>query len=107
VWDSSSEYKPDRTETSFLLSLTNPHTSEAKKFLMKSSSNAIHCDSSYDPSFGSNCDIRVYDRCNERTDNYTNLGGAYVNDTGIDGKHVFTGEYRFTVKEIEVFSISL
>jgi hypothetical protein len=30
-----------------------------------------------------------------------------VNDTGIDGKQVFTGERNFTVQEIEVFSISL
>jgi hypothetical protein len=48
----------------------------------------------------------VYDNCNT-TNNYTNLGGCYVNDTGIDGKLVFTGEYNFTVKEIEVFTITL
>jgi hypothetical protein len=28
-----------------------------------------------------------------------------VNDTGINGRQVFTGEYNFTVKEIEVFAI--
>jgi hypothetical protein len=28
-----------------------------------------------------------------------------VNDTGINGQQVFTGEYKFTVKEIEVFTI--
>jgi hypothetical protein len=28
-----------------------------------------------------------------------------VNDTGINGQQVFTGEYNFTVKEIEVFTI--
>jgi hypothetical protein len=28
-----------------------------------------------------------------------------VNDTGINGQEVFTGEYNFTVKEIEVFTI--
>jgi hypothetical protein len=42
-----------------------------------------------------------------RTSNHTNLGGADANDTGIDGKQVFTGEKYFTVKEIEVFSVSL
>jgi hypothetical protein len=31
----------------------------------------------------------------------------YVNDTGIDGKQVFTGENYFTTKKIEVFFISL
>jgi hypothetical protein len=30
-----------------------------------------------------------------------------VNDTGIEKAQVFTGEYNFTVKEIEVFAISL
>jgi hypothetical protein len=28
-----------------------------------------------------------------------------VNDTGINGEQVFTGEYNFTQKEIEVFTI--
>jgi hypothetical protein len=107
VWDSSNAYKPDSTQTSFLFSLKNPHTSEAKKFPMKSSSNAIYCSSLCGPTFGSRCDMSVQDRCNESTDNYTALGGAYVNDTGIDGKQIFTGECNFTVKEIEVFYISL
>jgi hypothetical protein len=78
-----------------------------KKFSMKSSSPPIYCNSWLGPLFGSNSDIYVCNRCNERTYNYTNLGGAYVNNTGIDGRQVFTGEYNFTVKEIEVFSISL
>jgi hypothetical protein len=107
VWDWSSARKPDSTQTSFLFSLKNPHTSEAKKFPMKSSSNAIYCLSSHGPVFAGNCDIVVQDRCNESTSNSTSLGGAYVNDTGIDGQKVFTGECNFTVKEIEVFSISL
>jgi hypothetical protein len=29
-----------------------------------------------------------------------------VNDVGLDDRKVFTGEYHFTVKEIEVFEIS-
>jgi hypothetical protein len=29
-----------------------------------------------------------------------------VNDVGLDSKIVFTGEYNFTVKEIEVFEIT-
>jgi hypothetical protein len=87
--------------------LKNPCNSEGKKFLVSNPSYAIHCDSSWGPHFGSNYDLAVKDCCNENTNSYTNLGAAYVNDTGIDGKHVFTGNYNFTVKEIEVFSISL
>jgi hypothetical protein len=35
----------------------------------------------------------------------TNLGGAFTNDTGLSGQQVFTGEFQFTVKEIEIFAI--
>jgi hypothetical protein len=107
AWESRGGRKPDSTQASFLFSLKNPHTSEAKKFSMKSSSYSIACSPSYGPIFGSPHDMCVYGRCSEGTSNYTNLGGAYVNDTGIDGKQVFTGEHHFTVKEIEVFSISI
>jgi hypothetical protein len=49
----------------------------------------------------------VADSCNSNTNSYTNLGNGYVNDTGITGTAVFTGEGNFTVKEIEVFAITL
>jgi fructose-specific component phosphotransferase system IIB-like protein len=55
--------------------------------------------------FGSNYDLIIYDGCNSSTNNCTNLGGAYQNDTRLEGKTVFTGESHFAVKEIEVFSI--
>jgi hypothetical protein len=55
--------------------------------------------------FWSNRDIALYDRCNANPNNHTHLGGASANDTGIDDRQVFTGEYHFTVKEIEVFVI--
>jgi hypothetical protein len=91
AWDSSNAHKPDSTQTSFLFGLKNPHTSEAKKFSMKSSSDAICCYSSYGPGFGSNWDIVIYDRWNESTSNGTYLGSVNVNDTGTDGQKVFTG----------------
>jgi hypothetical protein len=72
-----------------------------------SGKNAICCSSSYGPVFAGNNDMGVRDNCNTATNNWTNLGGSYVNDTGIDGRLVFTGEYHFTVKEIEIFTISL
>jgi hypothetical protein len=97
--------KPDSTQTSFLFSLKNPHTSEAKKFSMKSSSNAICCHSEHGPGFGSNHDICVHDRCNESTSNGTSLEGAYVNDTGINGKHVFTGERRMGINGLRPIAV--
>jgi hypothetical protein len=107
AWDSSGGFKPDSTQKSFVFSVKNARNSEARKFPLSNSSNAICCASSYGPTFGNSHGIYVESGCNGNNNSYTNLGVAYVNDTGIDGKQVFTGEYNFTVKEIEVFSISL
>jgi hypothetical protein len=41
----------------------------------------------------------VYDNCNTATNNWTNLEGSYVNDTGIDGTLVFTGNKELQNKE--------
>jgi hypothetical protein len=106
-WDSSSGYKPDNSGLSFLFSLKNPRNSEPRKFILKSGRNAICCDSSYGPIFAGYSDIGVLNNCNTSNSNWTNLGGSYVNDTGIDGKLVVTGEYNFTVKKIELFTITL
>jgi hypothetical protein len=77
AWDSSGQSKPESTQTGFLFILKNPHTSEAKKFPLKSSSQAIHCSPSYGPVFAGNDDMGVRDRCSESTGNWTNLGGVY------------------------------
>jgi hypothetical protein len=71
AWDSSGRGKPDSTQTSFLFSLKNLQTSEAKKFSMKSSSDAIGCWPGSGPLFGSSYDICVSDRCSESTSNHT------------------------------------
>jgi hypothetical protein len=75
--------------------------------MLMSGTYAIQCICSYGPFFGINNDINVSDNCNTTNNSWTYLGGSYVNDTGIDGKFVFTGEYNFRVKEIEVFTITL
>jgi hypothetical protein len=106
-WDSSSGYKHDSSQKSFLFTMKNPRNSVPRKFGMSSSSNAIYCSGSYGPRFGSGNDIVVFNGCNANNSSYTNLGGAYVNDTGIAGYQVFTGEQHFTVKEIEVFTITI
>jgi hypothetical protein len=107
AWDSSNSGKPDNSGKSFLFTIKNPRGNQIRKFGLKSSSSAaIGYISSYGPIFCSNHDNCVYDACNTSTNNSTNLGGSYTNDTGIDGKKVLTGEYRFIVKEIEVFTIT-
>jgi hypothetical protein len=107
AWDSSSGCKADSSQKSFVFSLKNPRNGEAKKFSISNSSYAIYCVSSHGPIFGSGFEIEVTSGCNGNTSSFTRLGSSYVNDTGIDGNHVFTGEQHFQVKEIEVFEISL
>jgi hypothetical protein len=107
AWNSTSEYKADNSQRSFVFSAKNARNSDARSFPLVNSSSAIWCNSSYGPIFGNGHDIIVYDNCNENTNSYTNLGNAYRNDTGLNGQEVFTGEYNFQVKEIEVFTITL
>jgi hypothetical protein len=40
------------------------------------------------------------------TNNHINRGGSELNDTGIDGNHVFTGEHLCAMNEIRVFTIN-
>jgi hypothetical protein len=105
AWDSNSGDKADNTGKSFVFSLKNPRNTEPKIFPLSNASKAIHCSSSCGPIFGSHYDIRVWNDCDQTTQNYTNLGGSYTNDTGIADVQVFTCEYHFQVREIEVFAV--
>jgi hypothetical protein len=105
AWDSSGSYKGDDNRESYLFTIRNPHNLSARKFALSNPSYAIYCNSSYGPTFGGGHDIFVSDSSNTNANSYSNFGHSYVNDTGINGKQVFTGEYEFTVKEIEVFTI--
>jgi hypothetical protein len=104
-WDSSSGYKSDNSRKSFLCTLKNPSNISPRKFELSNASNAIWSGSGYGPIFGNGHDICLYGDFTINTNNYTNVGTGYVNDTGIDGRQVLTGEYNFAVKEIEVFAI--
>jgi hypothetical protein len=105
-WDSSSGWKEDPTKQSFLFRIKDHRNSEPRTFVLSSSSYAIFCHSSYGPIFGNGHNLCVVDSCHQNKGSYTNLGKNYVNDTGLDGTQVFTGEQYFTVREIEVFSIT-
>jgi hypothetical protein len=99
--------KMDDSLKSFLFTLKNPHNIPARRFALKAEEKhkAIDCDSNYGPSFGYE-DITVSDNCNTNTSSYTYLGSSYANDTGLDGRIVFTGSRNFKVEEIEVFEIA-
>jgi hypothetical protein len=104
-WDSSNSWKRDDNRESFLFTIRNPHNLSARKFALSNPSYAICCSGSYGPIFGNGNDIFVSDSSNMNANSCSNLGTGYVNDTGINGNQVFTGEFHFTVKEIEVFTI--
>jgi hypothetical protein len=109
AWESpsSASYKPDNNRKSFLFTLKSPRGSEARKFGMASTANAIYCNSSYGPTFGNGHDICVADAGNTNRSSYTLLGNGYPNDTGINGAQLFTGEQSYTVREIEVFAVDV
>jgi hypothetical protein len=106
-WESANpyKYKGDDSVKSFVFTLKNPHNISARKFALKEEKKqlAIRCKSERGPCFGG--DIAVADNCNAGTSNATSLGHTYLNDTGMDGKIVFTGSGSFKVEEIEIFEI--
>jgi hypothetical protein len=93
AWDFSSYDKSDASQRSFLFTVKNPLGNEGRKFPRANSDNPIYSSSVSGPSFGS--DIRIGNACNSNSNSYTHLGGAYTNNTEIDGQRVFTGERSF------------
>jgi hypothetical protein len=105
AWNSRGNYETDHSGKSFVFTLKNARHSPPRKFALSRLTQAIFCHSGSGPTFGSGHDIFIANECNATSENYTNFGHSYVNDTGIDGKQVLLGEYAFTVKEVEVFEI--
>jgi hypothetical protein len=103
-WDPTSGSRADPSLKSFLFTLKNPHNVPARRFALKAEKkdNAIFCDSNWSPHF---YDLCVLDNCNSNSNNWTNFGHNYTNDTGLDGSIFFAGSPDFRVKEIEVFEI--
>jgi uncharacterized coiled-coil protein SlyX len=98
--------KGDDSLKSFLFTLANPHNISPRKFALKAEKKhlAIYCDSECGLSFSDG--IGICNNCNANAGSDTGLGFVYTNDTGMDGKTVFTGSQYFKVKEIEVFEIT-
>jgi hypothetical protein len=101
--------KGDDSMRSFLFTLRNPHGVPPRKFALREEKKgkAISCESDWGPRFYSG--IGVSDNCNTNRDSYTLIGTrwndrSYVNDTRFE--YFLTGDYRFTVKEIEIFEIT-
>jgi hypothetical protein len=97
--------KADPSLKSFLFTLKNPHNISARRFALKAEKkvSAMCCRSDSGSIF---CDIHVSGSCNTNTSSYTSLFGfCYTNDTGLNGKTLFTGSPDFQVREMEVFQI--
>jgi hypothetical protein len=97
----SSAYKYDAT--AFIYSLTH----KAKCATQKNTSYSICDQGTYGPTFGGGNDIRIYDNCNTRGDNYCdpNQGNSsYALPPGADNTFL-AGSYNFTVTEIEVYQV--
>jgi hypothetical protein len=105
AWDSSGGYKADPTGKSFVFSLVNPRGGSAHRFPLKNASSAIWCGSSYGPIFGDGHDIHIADKSNANNSSYSILDRGYQNDTGVGATEVLAGQQRFTVKEMEIFSL--
>jgi hypothetical protein len=99
-------FKADPSQKSFVFMLKNPHHFPAQRFALKEERKdcVIRCNPGNGPHF---CDVAIFDNCNANTDSSTSgFGVTYTNNTGLNGKTVFTGSEHFQVKEIEVFEIT-
>jgi hypothetical protein len=109
-YSGSKRCKGDDSLQSFLFTLKNPHGVSPRKFAlrMEKKQYAINCDSACCPVFG-DWNIYISSNCSANTNSCTCIGtrwsdSTYVNDTAF--RYFFTGEEKFTVKEIEVFEIT-
>jgi hypothetical protein len=108
LWDEDNRSKGDDSLKSFLFTLKNPRNIPPRRFALKAEKKhqAITCDSTGGPHFGSDYDLGVSNFCNLNPNSGSFLGNCYTNDTGLNGNIVFTGNFNFRVKEIEVFEIT-
>lgn len=95
-WAQTSSYYSD--SNAFLFTLHNPHSIPPTKFT-GSDSNAIYCNSSYGPTFGSGHDIYVDSSFSSCSISFPST----FRDTTGKGNAIFTGNTSFDVSEMEVW----
>ena len=89
------------TSQSWLFSLDH----KEKLPQIKSPEYGMYCNDGYGPTFGGNFDLYIAANANANNTSYSTLG--YVYKTLTSGNSTYLAEtYNFTVKEIEVFSVS-
>jgi hypothetical protein len=98
------DYVADSSLTSFLFTIRNPHRLDERIFKLKQAACAIYGHQTWGPTFG-NWALRICDQCQNSSTNHSGLDNGYINDTGISGSQVLTGQPNFSVEEIEVFQV--
>jgi hypothetical protein len=99
-----SQAKADASLRSFLFTLKNPHklAPQIFKLIPGQEASAIRISRTACACFG-NDDLFIVGGCDASPSRSGGFGSTYQNDTGIDGRLVFTGSDSFIVSEIEVF----
>lgn len=87
----------------FIFTLSNPHAIPPTKYSLKPGKIGTQCRSTSCAVFGSG-DINVSANSNSNLTSFTSFPGSYVNTTE-KGDTTFTGAYRFSSKEIEVYLV--
>ena len=105
-WHYHGEYT--HSSQAFLFSLHSPSCAGPVKLpLVQDHENAMYCNASYGPTFGSGHDIHVADDANGNTNSYTNLGHTYQLPAGQSAETFFTGARNFQAAEVEVYQVQL
>lgn len=99
-------FKTDHT--TFLYTLTNPHSLPPTKFVLKplEANHAIMCYNFYTVVYGGGVHaLQVCSMSNEVNNSWVNFPGSFI-DTAGKGKETFTGGSSFTTSEIEIYSVT-
>lgn len=104
-WDGTSGSKSD--PTAFLFTLTNPNEIPPTRYPIKPEEceNAIYCSTGGCAIFGDGRDLYVAPAAHQNTQSYANFPTSYLDTTG-RGQETFTGTQKFTIGEVEVYSVS-
>ena len=98
-WNSNSSYYSDRY--AFIFSLDNKENYYINNY---SGENAIYCNSSYGPTFGSGHDFYISNGCKSNSNSYDGTQSAYFTK---NKQYALAGESSFTVNDYEVFQLEI
>jgi hypothetical protein len=99
---------------SFVFTLKNPHHLAARTFSLQADMKQYTMQRIANSPmvwFGNGGAIGITDNCDSHNNSHNRGFGipqsSFVNDTGLPGSTLLTGEEIFTVKEFEIFEVSI